>query len=46
MEDDKREIGIVDERMGSIQNHIEEILKKSQDLKVNNDRLQKEILKR
>ncbi len=46
LENDKQQIGVVDERMGSIKSTIEEILKQSEELKESNDRKQKEILKK
>lgn len=46
LENDKQQIGVVDERMGSIKSTIEEILKQSEELKESNDKKQKEILKK
>jgi hypothetical protein len=42
-EGDKKDVGLVDERMNEIKGSIDEILKQSSDLKVGNERLEREI---
>ena len=41
MDDDKKEIGYVDERMGTIKTTIEDILTQSKELKSLNERMEK-----
>lgn len=42
-ENEKRDVGLVDERMNDIKGSIEEILKQSAELKTSNDRLERQI---
>ncbi len=42
-EGEKKDVGIVDERMNEIKNSIDQILKQSADLKLKNEKLQRQI---
>ena len=42
-EGEKRDVGLVDDRMNEIKGSIDEILKQSSELKVSNDRLERQI---
>jgi uncharacterized protein YoxC len=42
-EGEKKDVGLVDERMNEIKGSIDEILKQSADLKAKNERLERQI---